>query len=172
MADGNARSEPGPFRRSDLCKSCCRQRRRTNRSRSFWITAFLSCTIYHRAGQDESAGSPLPRSHEQTVREASGITVIGFWTEIDPKEGEEKLIYIVAYPSKEEDLRTRVRKEFRDDPDWKKVHAESEKEWFTVEEERRRIDVHAPDRFLADQVESDECGRLCQNRGPSPAAHG
>src|SRR5258708_1350752 len=30
-----------------------------------------------------------------------GMTIIGFWSPIDPKEAEEKLVYILAYPSKE-----------------------------------------------------------------------
>ena len=66
------------------------------------------------------------RDHTNKLFEKHGITIIGFWTEIDPKEGEEKLIYIVAYPSKE--AADKSWKEFRDDPDWKKVHAESEKD--------------------------------------------
>jgi hypothetical protein len=57
--------------------------------------------------------------------EKHGMTVIGFWTPLKQKGGEEKLIYLLAYPSKA--AADRSWKAFRDDPAWKKVREESEK---------------------------------------------
>jgi hypothetical protein len=54
------------------------------------------------------------------------MTIIGFWTELKPKEGEEKLIYILAFPSK--DAADKSWKDFQGDDDWKKARAESEKD--------------------------------------------
>ena len=50
----------------------------------------------------------------------------GYWSPLDPKEAEQKMIYILAYPSKE--AAAKSWKDFRGDPDWKTVVAESEKD--------------------------------------------
>ena len=65
------------------------------------------------------------RDHTNKLFEKHGMTIIGFWMPAKQKEGEEKLIYILAYPSKESAEKSW--KAFRDDPDWKKVVAETEK---------------------------------------------
>jgi hypothetical protein len=60
------------------------------------------------------------------------MTLIGFWT---PREGEEdagnKLIYLLAFPSRE--ARDKAFDAFRNDPDWKKAQADSEKDGKIVE---------------------------------------
>lgn len=66
------------------------------------------------------------RNHTNRLFEKHGITIIGFWTPTDQKAGAEKLIYILAFPSKE--AAEKSWKAFRDDPEWKKVRAESEKD--------------------------------------------
>src|SRR5215472_10742131 len=66
------------------------------------------------------------RNHTNRLFEKHGMTIIGFWMPTKQKEGEEKLIYILAYPSKE--AADKSWKAFRDDPEWKKVVAESEKD--------------------------------------------
>jgi NIPSNAP len=66
------------------------------------------------------------RDHTIKLFEKHGMTVVGFWTELKPKEGEEKLIYILAYPSK--DAADKSWKDFGGDSDWKKVKEESEKD--------------------------------------------
>jgi hypothetical protein len=53
------------------------------------------------------------------------MTNVGYWTEVNPKGGEEKLYYILAYPSKEAAEKSWAA--FRADPDWVKVKNESEK---------------------------------------------
>ena len=66
------------------------------------------------------------RNHTNRLFVKHGMTIIGFWMPAKKKEGEEKLIYILAYPSKE--AADKSWKAFRDDPDWKKVVEESEKD--------------------------------------------
>jgi hypothetical protein len=68
------------------------------------------------------------RDHTNKLFEKHGMTIVGFWTPSDPpKEKEaEKLIYILAYPSRE--AATKSWKAFQDDPDWKKAKDESEKD--------------------------------------------
>lgn len=65
------------------------------------------------------------RDHTNKLFEKHGMSIIGFWMPVSQKEGEEKLIYILAYPSK--DAAEKSWKAFREDPEWKKVVLESEK---------------------------------------------
>jgi hypothetical protein len=65
------------------------------------------------------------RDHTNKLFEKHGMTIIGFWMPIKQTEGEEKLIYILAYPSKE--AADKSWKAFREDPEWQKVVKETEK---------------------------------------------
>jgi heme-degrading monooxygenase HmoA len=65
------------------------------------------------------------RDHTNKLFEKHGMTIIGFWMPLKQKEGEEKLIYILAYPSKE--AADKSWKAFREDPEWQKVVKETEK---------------------------------------------
>jgi heme-degrading monooxygenase HmoA len=65
------------------------------------------------------------RDHTNKLFEKHGMTIIGFWMPMKQKEGEEKLIYILAYPSKE--AAEKSWKAFQNDPAWKKAREESEK---------------------------------------------
>ena len=56
------------------------------------------------------------RDHTNTLFKKHGMDIIGFWVPIDPKEAEQKLVYILAYPSKE--AAEKSWKAFRDDPVW------------------------------------------------------
>jgi hypothetical protein len=71
------------------------------------------------------------RDHTTKLFEKHGMTVIGFWNPTDPKEADVKLIYILAYPSK--DAAEKSWADFRKDPDWMKAKAESEKNGSLVE---------------------------------------
>src|SRR5882672_4121436 len=62
------------------------------------------------------------RNHTTKLFEKHGMENIGYWTPIDNKD--DKLIYILAYPSKE--ARDTSWKEFGADPQWKQVVKESE----------------------------------------------
>src|SRR5260370_25583839 len=70
------------------------------------------------------------KDHTNKLFEKHGMTIIGFWTPTDPKEADEKLIYMLAYPSK--DVADKSWKAFRDDPEWKKAKDESEKDGVLV----------------------------------------
>jgi len=64
-------------------------------------------------------------NHTVKLFEKHGMTVVGFWVPRDAKEAEEKLIYILAYPSKEAADKSWAA--FRADPDWKQAKDASEK---------------------------------------------
>jgi NIPSNAP protein len=87
---------------------------------------------YHAAPGKLKALEARFRDHTMKLFEKHGITNIGYWTELKAKEGEqkgepdEKLIYIIAFPSKE--AADKSWKEFMSDPDWMKVREESEKD--------------------------------------------
>jgi hypothetical protein len=65
------------------------------------------------------------RFRDNTIRifNKHGIESIGYWVPQDERQ-KNTLIYIVAHPSKE--AADKNWKEFQDDPEWKKVAAESE----------------------------------------------
>jgi hypothetical protein len=54
------------------------------------------------------------------------MTIIGFWNPIDEKQADEKLIYLLAFPSKE--AADKSWKAFREDPVWVAARKESEKD--------------------------------------------
>lgn len=62
------------------------------------------------------------RNHTTKLFEKHGMTNVGYWTPIDNKEN--KLIYILSYPS--EEARHASWKAFQADPDWQKVKKETE----------------------------------------------
>src|SRR5260370_5156130 len=59
------------------------------------------------------------REHTNKLFVKHGMTLIGYWTPIDSTQAEEKLIYILAYPSKE--AAEKSWNAFRKDPDWIKA---------------------------------------------------
>ena len=63
------------------------------------------------------------RNHTLKLFEKHGITSVAYWVPVDNKEN--KLIYILSYPSRE--ARETSWKAFMADPDWQKVWKESEK---------------------------------------------
>jgi hypothetical protein len=66
------------------------------------------------------------RDHTCKLFEKHGMTNIGYWTPADEKDGKNTLIYILAHESRE--AAAKSWKAFIDDPEWKKVRAESEKD--------------------------------------------
>jgi hypothetical protein len=72
------------------------------------------------------------REHTNALFLKHGMTVVGYWVPMPPaKEGEtdrskNTLVYILAYPDKA--ARDKMWDEFRNDAEWKKVSAESEKD--------------------------------------------
>ncbi|HEX3150900.1 MAG TPA: NIPSNAP family protein [Gemmataceae bacterium] len=77
------------------------------------------------------------RDHTCKLFEKHGMTIIGFWSPIDKKQSEEVMVYILAYPSKE--AADKAWKAFREDPDWMKAKAESEKDGPLVKEAKSQF---------------------------------
>jgi len=66
------------------------------------------------------------REHTIGLFKKHGMEVIGFWTPTGEKATPNTLVYLLAYPSQE--ARQTMWKAFMDDPEWKKVYAESQKD--------------------------------------------
>ncbi|MCC6419092.1 MAG: NIPSNAP family protein [Gemmataceae bacterium] len=66
------------------------------------------------------------RDHTCQLLQKHGITLVGFWSPTDAKEAEQKMVYIVAHPTRK--AADRNWKAFRVDPDWVKAKAASEKD--------------------------------------------
>lgn len=72
------------------------------------------------------------REHTNQLFTKHGMQLVGYWVPMNKdKQYENKLVYILAYPSR--DARERSWKEFGADPEWKKVREESEKNGKIVE---------------------------------------
>jgi NIPSNAP len=65
------------------------------------------------------------RDHTCKLFEKHGMTIVGFWSPADATEAEKKLVYILAFPSK--DAADKAWKAFREDPDWASARDASEK---------------------------------------------
>jgi NIPSNAP len=87
-------------------------------------------TYYANPGKMDALHARF-REHTNKLFEKHGMTIIAFWSPTDSKEAERKLIYILAFPSKE--AADKSWKAFREDPDWIKAKAESEKDGVLVE---------------------------------------
>jgi hypothetical protein len=66
------------------------------------------------------------RDHTCKLFEKHGMTIVGFWSPTDEKQAEQKLVYLLAFPSKE--AADRSWQAFRDDPEWKAAREASEKD--------------------------------------------
>jgi hypothetical protein len=94
-------------------------------------TRFFELRIYHTAPGKMAALQARFRDHTNQLFKKHGMTIVGFWTPANPDEADKKLIYILAYPSKE--AREKSWAAFRDDPDWKAAKEASEKNGTLVE---------------------------------------
>jgi hypothetical protein len=66
------------------------------------------------------------REHTIGLFRKHGMEVIGFWTPVGDKAAPNTLVYLLAYPSVQ--AREASWKAFIDDPEWKRVYAESQKD--------------------------------------------
>ena len=82
-------------------------------------------TYYANPGKMEALHARF-RNHTCKLFQKHGITLIGFWSPTDAKDAEERMIYVLAFPSRE--AADKSWKEFRADPEWIKAKAESEKD--------------------------------------------
>ena len=89
-------------------------------------TRVFEMRTYYAAPGKMTALHARFRDHTCKLFEKHGMTLIGFWSPLDAKEAEEKMVYILAYPSKE--AREKSWEAFQNDPDWKKAKAASEKD--------------------------------------------
>ena len=65
------------------------------------------------------------REHTNKLFEKHGMTLVGFWSPIKPDEAEKKMVYLLAFPSKQ--AAEASWKAFQADPDWQAARTESEK---------------------------------------------
>jgi NIPSNAP len=76
------------------------------------------------------------RDHTCGLLKKHGAELIGFWTPMDEKDGKgAKLIYMVAFPSRE--AANRTWEEFGKDPEWRRVYEESHKNGVLVKKVER-----------------------------------
>jgi hypothetical protein len=64
------------------------------------------------------------RDHTRRIFDKHGMKSIGYWVPQDPPNSQNTLIYILEHPSRDEAKKHWA--EFRADPEWQKVSAESE----------------------------------------------
>ncbi len=72
------------------------------------------------------------RDHTCRLFKKHGIEVIGFWMPAEGEDAKDTLYYLVAFRSVE--AQTQAWKAFFDDPEWKKVKADSERDGVLVKE--------------------------------------
>lgn len=66
------------------------------------------------------------RNHTMRIFDKHNMKSVGYWTPQDAPQSQNTLIYILAHPSR--DAAKQNWDAFRNDPEWKKVSAESEKD--------------------------------------------
>ena len=71
------------------------------------------------------------REHTMKVFEKHGMTNVAYWTFQDSPAKENTLIYVISHASREQAAKNWD--EFRNDPEWKQIAAESEKDGKIVE---------------------------------------
>lgn len=71
------------------------------------------------------------RDHTCKLFRKHGMTIVGFWSPLDPETAQKKMVYLLAYPSKE--AADKSWKGFRDDPEWNEARTASEKDGKLVE---------------------------------------
>jgi hypothetical protein len=81
-------------------------------------------TYYAAPGKMDALNARF-REHTNELFKKHGMEIVGFWNPTDPKEAQQKLIYILAFPSRE--AADKSWKAFREDPEWVKVKDASEK---------------------------------------------
>jgi hypothetical protein len=99
------------------------------------------------------------REHTCKLFEKHGMTNIGYWVPLENTEN--KLYYILAYPSRE--AREKSWKEFMADPDWQAAYKASEKNGRLVTHFDSKF-LHATDFSPAIKVEADSTPRTFELR--------
>jgi hypothetical protein len=86
-------------------------------------------TYYTNPGKMEALHARF-RNHTNRMFQKHGMTVVGYWVPTDAKQAEQKMVYLLAFPSRE--AADRSWKAFREDPEWKAAKAASEKDGVLV----------------------------------------
>jgi hypothetical protein len=82
-------------------------------------------TYYTNDGKMEALHKRF-REHTCDLFKKHGIDLVGFWTPQEEADGKgDKLVYLIAFPSRE--AAKASWKAFGEDPEWKRVYAESHK---------------------------------------------
>jgi hypothetical protein len=87
-------------------------------------------TYYAHPGKMEALHARF-REHTCRLFKKHGMTLIGFWSPTDAKEAQRKMVYVLAYASRE--AADKSWQAFREDPEWQKAKAASEKDGPLVE---------------------------------------
>ena len=98
---------------------------RTEGDKKVDTRVFEMRTYYANPGKMEALHARF-RNHTNKLFVKHGMTLIGYWSPIDKKQAEEKLIYILAYPSKE--AAQKSWDAFKADPVWIAAKEASEKD--------------------------------------------
>jgi len=93
-------------------------------------------TYYAAPGKMEALHKRF-RDHTCKLFEKHGMTLVGFWSPTDAKEAEKKMVYILAFPSR--DAADKAWKDFQADPDWKAAKEASEKDGKLVDKVDREF---------------------------------
>jgi hypothetical protein len=71
------------------------------------------------------------RNHTNRLFEKHGMALVGYWVPADGDAAKNTLVYILAYADRE--AREKSWKAFQDDPEWKRVKTETEKDGALVQ---------------------------------------
>jgi hypothetical protein len=99
--------------------------RGTQQERKAPMRVFEMRTYYANPGKMDALHARF-RDHTNKLFVKHGMTLIGFWSPINAKEADEKMIYILAFPS--EEAAKKSWKAFQMDPDWIAAKKASEKD--------------------------------------------
>src|SRR5439155_26156944 len=89
-------------------------------------TRVFEMRTYHASPGKMDALHARFRDHTCKLFKKHAMTIVGFWSPTKTGEAEKKLIYILAFPSREAANKSWAA--FRDDPEWKVVREASEKD--------------------------------------------
>ncbi|MFN4259300.1 MAG: NIPSNAP family protein [Gemmataceae bacterium] len=87
-------------------------------------------TYYAAPGKMEALHARF-RNHTCKLLEKHGMTLVGFWAPTDAQQAEQKMVYIVAFPSRA--AAEKSWQAFRADPEWLAAKEASEKNGVLVQ---------------------------------------
>ncbi len=87
-------------------------------------TGVYELRVYHAAAGKLPALLKRFREHTVEIFKRHGMKSVAYWTPLDEPDKSNTLIYILYHPSRE--AAAANWKAFQDDPEWKRVHEQSE----------------------------------------------